>query len=32
VAIQITEPDPYRHTGNTCLGRRLHCPIASTFM
>ena len=28
-----TDPDPYpdRDTGNTCLGRSMHCPSASSL-
>ena len=26
VAIRITDRDPYRDTGNTCLGGGMHCP------
>jgi len=31
--IQITDPDPYRDTGETflVLGRGMHCPSASSF-
>jgi len=36
MAIWITDPhtdaDPYRDTGKTCLGRRMHCPSASSKM
>jgi len=31
VAIRITNPDPYRDTDNTCIGRGMQCPSASSF-
>ena len=31
VVIRITDPDPYRDTGKTWLGRGMHCPSASTY-
>ena len=31
VAIWITDPDPYRDTGKTCLGVGMHCPSASSL-
>jgi len=30
VAIRIADPDTYRDTGKTCLGRGVHCPSASS--
>jgi len=26
-----TDPDPYRNTGETCLGRGIDCPSASSL-
>ena len=26
-----TDPDPYRDTGETCLGGGMHCPSAPSF-
>jgi len=32
VVIWITDPDPDRDTGKTCLGGDIHCPNASSFI
>ena len=32
VAIQITDPDPYRDADKTCLGGGMHCPSASSYI
>jgi len=40
MAIKVTDPDtdpdmdpdPYCDTGKTCLGRGMHCPIASSYV
>jgi len=31
VAIRITDPDPHRDAGMTCLGGGMHCLSASSF-
>ena len=31
MAIRITDLDPYRDTGKTCLGGGMHCPSTSRF-
>jgi len=31
VAIRITDPDPDRDTGKTCLGGGMYCPSASSL-
>jgi len=32
VATWITDPDPYRDTGKTCLGGGMHCLSASSYL
>jgi len=32
LAIWITDTDPYRDTGKTCLGGGMHCPSASSYL